>query len=111
LSAADQGAARSSIAGALGVAQNLAGSAGDTLRTAANSAFLSGIHVSAIAAACLAFASAVLVYRKLPHHLERTGAVHGPIESLEEAAELGIAGVPPLFGDDEGAPTPTLSVD
>jgi hypothetical protein len=51
------------------------------------------------------------VYRKLPHNLERSGAVHGPVEALEEAAELGIAGVPPLFGDEEGAATPSLSVD
>jgi hypothetical protein len=93
------------------VAQNLAGSAGDALRKAAEGAFLSGVHVSAVAAACLAFASAVLVYRKLPHHLERSGAVHGPIEAFEEAAELGIAGVPPLFGHEEGAATPSLSVD
>jgi Na+/melibiose symporter-like transporter len=111
LGSADQATARSSIAGALGVAQNLGGSAGEALRTASEGAFLSGVHVSAIAAAGLAFGSAVLVYRKLPHNLARTGAVHGPIESLEDAAELGIAGVPPLFADDDGAPTPSLSVD
>jgi hypothetical protein len=27
------------------------------------------------------------------------GALRGPVESFEEAAELGIAGVPPLFAD------------
>ena len=29
----------------------------------------------------------------------RRGALHGPLESLEEVAELGLGGVPPVFAD------------
>jgi hypothetical protein len=49
--------------------------------------------------AILALISSFIVYRFLPHSLVQEGAVRGPIESLEDAAELGIAGVPPLFAD------------
>jgi hypothetical protein len=31
--------------------------------------------------------------------------MHGPLEALEEAAELGLAGVPPAFSDGVGAST------
>jgi hypothetical protein len=30
--------------------------------------------------------------------------MHGPAEAIENVAELGLAGVPPVFGDDDGAP-------
>ena len=40
------------------------------------------------------------MYRYLPHSLVAEGAMRGPVESVEDAAELGIAGVPPLFADE-----------
>ena len=41
------------------------------------------------------------MYRFLPHSLVPAGAMTGPVESLEEAAELGLGGVPPVFADTE----------
>ena len=40
-----------------------------------------------------------VVYRFLPHSLAPEGALRGPVESLEDAAELGLGGVPPAFAD------------
>jgi hypothetical protein len=51
--------------------------------------------------AILATVSAFIVLRFLPHSLTPAGAMTGPVESLEEAAELGLAGVPPIFADTE----------
>jgi hypothetical protein len=46
--------------------------------------------------------AAGLVYRYLPHSLAPTGAMHGPLEAFEEAAGLGLGGVPPVFSDEVG---------
>ena len=40
------------------------------------------------------------MFRYLPHSLAPTGAMHGPLEAFEEAAELGLGGVPPVFSDE-----------
>ena len=101
LSPADQEAARTSLAGALRVAETLPARAGDVLTAAADHAFVGGIHLAVTVGAILATISAVIVYRFLPHSLVPAGAMTGPVESLEDAAELGIAGVPPLFADAE----------
>ena len=53
-----------------------------------------------IVGATLAVLSAGLVYRYLPHSLAPTGAMHGPLEGFEEAAELGLGGTPPVFSDE-----------
>ena len=39
--------------------------------------------------------------------------MHGPVESMEDAAELGLAGTPPIFADDASreAPDETVPVD
>jgi len=99
LSPADQSDARTSIAGAHKVASGLAQPAQRVLTSAADHAFVSGIHLAVVVGAALALFSAVVVLRYLPHSLVGEGAVRGPIESVEDAAELGIAGVPPLFAD------------
>jgi EmrB/QacA subfamily drug resistance transporter len=96
----DQEAARSSIGGALDVAADLTRRAGDALTDAAQHSFLSGLHVAVLAAAGLAIVSAVIVYRYLPHTLAAEGSLHGPVESLEDAAELGLGGTPPVFADE-----------
>jgi EmrB/QacA subfamily drug resistance transporter len=92
-------AAQSSLEGALRTAQHLPGAAGAKLASVAEHAFVSGIHLAAIAGAALAVGAAVAVYRLLPHTIEQHGAAHGPVESLEDVAELGLAGVPPVFAD------------
>lgn len=92
--------ARSSLGGALDVAVRLPAAAGARVTSVAEHAFVSGIHFAAYGGALLCAAAAVLVYRFLPEHIAQHGAAHGPIEAMEDIAELGIAGVPPVFADD-----------
>ena len=99
LSPADQQSASTSIAGALHVASTLPAAAGAALTSAAQEAFVVGIHLAVIVGAILALISAVIVYRKLPHSLTQSGALHGPTEALEEVAAMGLGGVPPVFAD------------
>jgi hypothetical protein len=99
LSRSDASTARASIAGTLRVASNLHGSAHTTLVSAAKHAFVSGVHLAVTVGAILAAASSVIVYRYLPHSLVDNGAMHGPIESLEDAAQLGLGGTPPVFAE------------
>jgi EmrB/QacA subfamily drug resistance transporter len=101
LSKADQSSARTSIAGALHVASTLPTAAGKALALSASDAFINGIHLAVIVGAALAFVSAVIVYRKLPHSLTQSGALHGATEALEEVAAMGLGGVPPVFADKE----------
>jgi EmrB/QacA subfamily drug resistance transporter len=99
LSPSDASAARTSIAGALRVGATLPPNAQSPFIAGANNAFVEGIHLAVTVGAILALISAVVVYRFLPHSLTQEGAVRGPVESLEDAAELGLAGVPPVFSD------------
>ncbi|MGZ4796469.1 MAG: MFS transporter, partial [Acidimicrobiia bacterium] len=101
LSASDQSTARTSIAGALRVASTLPDRAGRVLAAGADRAFVDGIHLAVSVGAILATISAVIVFKFLPHSLTPAGAMSGPIESLEEAAEFGIGGVLPVFADTE----------
>jgi hypothetical protein len=100
LSASAKSEASTSIAGALHVASSLPAEAGHALATSAQSAFVDGIHLAVFVGAILAASSAVIVWRKLPHSLTAQGALHGPLEGLEEAATLGLGGVPPVFADE-----------
>jgi Na+/melibiose symporter-like transporter len=99
LSGGDQAAARASLAGALEAAAGLPGRAGAALADVAEHAFVSGIHLAALTGACLAATAAALVYRFLPGQIAQHGAAHGPVEAVEDVAELGLAGVPPVFAD------------
>jgi DHA2 family multidrug resistance protein-like MFS transporter len=99
LSRADQDSARTSIAGALRVASSLPAGARENLISAAQHAFVNGIHLAVIVGATLAVISAGIVWRNLPHTLAQDGAVHGPVEALEEVAAMGLGGVPPVFAD------------
>jgi EmrB/QacA subfamily drug resistance transporter len=101
LSASAQQSARASIAGALHVAGQLHGAAAAALTLASKSAFIDGVHLASIAGAVLAVLAAVVTYRYLPHRLVSHGGPMGPGEAIEEMAELGIAGVPPVVADDE----------
>jgi EmrB/QacA subfamily drug resistance transporter len=100
LSPSEQTQAKSSIAGALNVASTLRPPASTTLTESAHDAFLSGVHLAVLVGATLAIISAGIVYRFLPRSLAPEGALHGPLESLEDAAELGLGGVPPVFADE-----------
>jgi len=96
-------AAESSISGAIQVASQLPGSAGEALKLGAESAFVDGLHFAVTAGSVLALGAAFLVWRFLPRQLAHEGAMHGAGEAMEEAAELGIAGIPPVFADEEFA--------
>jgi hypothetical protein len=99
LSPADQAAARTSLAGALQTASRLPADAAAQLVSGAEHAFVSGVHLAAICGAILAASAAVLVLRFLPRHIDQHGGDRSAMESLEDVAELGLAGVPPVFAD------------
>ncbi|HEV2310510.1 MAG TPA: MFS transporter [Acidimicrobiia bacterium] len=100
LSASAQRTARASFAGALHVAGQLHGAAAEARTLASKSAFVDGVHLAAIAGALLAVIAAIVTYRYLPHRLVSHGGTTA-IDAIEETAELGIAGVPPLVADME----------
>jgi hypothetical protein len=91
--------ASSSLADALDAASRLPTAAGRVLATGAQQAFIDGIHLAVTVGSLLALVAAVTVYRYLPKQLAGDAALHGPLESMEEMAELGVAGVPPVFAD------------
>jgi EmrB/QacA subfamily drug resistance transporter len=99
LAPGDQAAARTSLGGALQTASHLPRDIAAQVSTAATHAFVSGIHLAAFAGACLAACAALLVWRFLPHRIEQHGALEGRVGAAEDAAELALAGVPPVFGD------------
>jgi EmrB/QacA subfamily drug resistance transporter len=107
LSKADQDAARSSLGAALEAAARLPGELGTRLATDADKAFVAGLHYAALTGAVLAVVAALLVLRYLPRQIAQHGAVRGPVEAAEDMAELGLAGIPPVFADtpnDDRAP-------
>jgi MFS transporter, DHA2 family, multidrug resistance protein len=108
-----QSAAESSLAGALDVASHLPAAAGQALTTGAQDVFVGGIHMAVTVGAILAVVAAAIVMKFLPRNVGDEGAMHGPIEAMEEAAELGLAGTPPIFADDPSreAPDETVPVD
>ena len=81
------------------MASRLGEPASTALTDAAHQAFLSGLHLAVYIGAVLATIAAAIVFRYLPHSLVHEGAMHGPLESVEDAAELGLGGVPPIFAD------------
>jgi EmrB/QacA subfamily drug resistance transporter len=99
LSAADQASARGSLGTALQTASRLPGDLAARLAGTADRVFVSGIHLAALCGAVLAAGSGLLVLRFLPRQIAQHGAVRSAVEAAEESAELGLAGVPPLFAD------------
>ncbi len=100
LSSSMQTAASKSLAGALGVATQLHPPKSTALIVGAKQAFVDGMHVAAVVGVVLALLAAVLTYKFLPHSLEPKGAMKGPLESFEDAAELAVGGTPPMFADE-----------
>jgi hypothetical protein len=95
-----QDAARTSLAGALQASSELPGEAGRALLTGAQTAFIDGVHLAVTVGGILAIVSALIVLRFLPRHVSHEGA-EGTVESIEDVAELGIAGTMPVFADTE----------
>jgi EmrB/QacA subfamily drug resistance transporter len=98
LPASTRHAAQTSLADALDAANKLPKGAGHALTVGAQNAFIDGIHLAVVIGALLAALAAVIVVRNLPRQL--SGApMHSPAEAVEDTAELGLAGVPPVFAD------------
>ncbi|MGZ4688949.1 MAG: MFS transporter [Acidimicrobiia bacterium] len=99
LPAGQQSAAETSLAGALETASKLPATAARALTVGSQEAFVGGVHLAVTVGAILAAVAAVIVYRYLPKSLGSEGAMHGAVESMEDAAELGIGGTMPIFAD------------
>jgi EmrB/QacA subfamily drug resistance transporter len=98
LSPADQDAARTSLASALRTASHLPADQHARLVSAAEHAFINGFHTAALAGAVLAATAALLVNRYLPSHIDQHGGEERTaMQSLEDTAELGLAGVLPVY--------------
>jgi hypothetical protein len=93
--------ARSSIAGALAVADRLPARAGEILRLGAEHAFIDGLHLAVTVGSMLALTAAFLVVRFLPAEFAHEGAMHDGVAAIEDVAELGLGGVPPIFADSD----------
>ena len=99
LSGPQRTAARGSLAGALRTAASLPTSARHALELGAKTAFVDGIHLAVTGGAVLAFMAAFIVFRYLPHSVAHQAAPNDALGALEDAAELGLGGVPPVFAD------------
>jgi EmrB/QacA subfamily drug resistance transporter len=93
-------AARGSLAGALRVAATLPPLARRALEVGSKSAFVDGIHLAVTAGSILAFAAAFLVFRYLPDSVAHQAAPNDAVGALEDTAELGLGGVPPVFANE-----------
>jgi hypothetical protein len=102
MSAATRHDARVSIADALQAADKLHEPFKSALTTGAEHAFIDGVHLAVTSGAVLALLAAVIVWRNLPRSLAPESAMHGPIEAMENTAELGLGGVLPAFADGDG---------
>ncbi len=100
LPAASRSAASSSITGALDAAKSLPASAAHAFDLLARTAFLDGMRVAGLFGAALALAAAVVTVRYLPRSLPDEGALHSPVDAIEDVAELGLGGVSPVFADE-----------
>jgi EmrB/QacA subfamily drug resistance transporter len=99
LPASVQQQANVSLADALAAAQNLGGAAGRALTVGAQHAFIDGIQLAVTVGGALSIAAAAIVYRYLPRQARHGAVASTPIEAMEVAAELGLAGVEPAFDD------------
>jgi EmrB/QacA subfamily drug resistance transporter len=88
-----------SLADALSAADTLGGVPGALLRVGAEHAFIDGIQLAVTVGALFAAAAAVIVFRSLPRQAAHGTAAPGPVEAMEIAAEIGLAGVEPAFDD------------
>jgi len=88
-----------SLADALSAADTLGGVPGALLRVGAEHAFIDGIQLAVTVGALFAAAAAVIVFRSLPRQAAHGAAAQGPVEAMEIAAEIGLAGVEPAFDD------------
>jgi len=94
-----QETAQGSISGALAVADRLPAPLADLVRAGAEAAFIDGLHLAVTVGSLLALVAAFVVVRFLPATFAHDSAMHDGVAAMEDVAELGIAGVPPVFAD------------
>jgi Na+/melibiose symporter-like transporter len=111
LPAASRSAASSSITGALDAAKTLPASAAHAFDLLARTAFLDGMRVAGVFGAVLALIAAVVTVRYLPRSLPDEGALHSPVDAMENVAELGLGGVSPIFADEHFPGDAALDTD
>jgi fucose permease len=104
LPTAAQEAARSSVGGAIGVAQKIGGSTGAALESTAKHAFVHGQSTAFLLAAGVCVAASILIWRIMPMHLsyDYESITEVPEGDEELAAELADLGLGPFEGA-EGA--------
>ena len=101
LPARAEAVARSSLAGALRVAEAVPGSVGRALRQGATLAFIDGLHLAVTVGGSFALIAALIVWRRLPATFHHESALHDPVTALEDVAELGLGGTMPIFPTDD----------
>ncbi len=99
LSPGDQATASASLGAALQTAARLPQDLAGPLVSAAEQAFVNGIHIAAFTGSLLCAGAALAVLKFMPHQIEQHGAMHDAVSSAEDMAELGIGGVLPVFAD------------
>ena len=67
----------------------------------AEHAFIDGFHFAVTAGSLLALLAAFLTVNFLPRDLTHEGALRDGISAMEDVAELGLGGVPPIFADSD----------
>ena len=100
LDGAQRATVRGSLAGADEVASALPAPAGHSLRTAAEGAFVGGIHLAVTVGGIAALVAAGIVLKFLPRSVVHEGAMHSGVESLEATAELVTGGAMPMVEAD-----------
>ena len=91
--------ATASLGAALQTAGRLPQNLAEPLVSAAEHAFVDGIHLAAFTGSVLCACAALAVLKFMPHQIEQHGAMHDAVSSTEDMAELGIGGVLPVFAD------------
>ena len=101
LPASLQETAKSSISGALAVADRLPAPLADVVRIGAEHAFIDGLHLAVTVGSLLALVAAFVVVRFLPATFAHESALHEPVPTPapDAVAERGITGMAPVLVD------------
>ena len=99
LSPGDQATASASLGAALQTAARLPQALAGPLVSAAEHAFVSGIHIAAFTGAVLCACAALVSLKFMPRRVEQHGAMHDAVSAAEDVAELGLGGALPVFAD------------
>lgn len=95
---ADRALVKTSLGTALQTAPHLPRAVAAQVTSAAEHAFVAGIHDAAFTGAALSVAAALAVLRFLPRRIDQPGATD-PAAAAEAVAQVGVAGVPPAVAE------------